>query len=140
MRIFYLVVLSLFTFQSCSSSDDSPMLDENAEMEMGGEIISSSSFIGDFIGSAHPTSGMAAINEAKTRLSFTNFKTDSGPVLEVYLATDPSASTYITLGALKGIDGNYEYDLPNNVDFKVYSHVIIWCVDFKVNFGYAVLK
>ncbi len=99
-----------------------------------------STFQGDFVSSAHPTSGKVSTNEAKTTLSFTNFKTDNGPVLEVYLATNTSASTYISLGLLKGLNGNYEYTLPANVDFTVYNHVIIWCVEFKVNFGYAVLK
>ena len=76
----------------------------------------------------------------KTILSFTNFSTDDGPLLEVYLATDTSASTFITLGALKGTFGNYEYNLPADVDYKVYNHVMVWCVTFSVNFGHAILK
>lgn len=144
MRIFYLAILFLISMQSCSNSD-APMMEE-VEMQMEEEkpmeedMSGASLFQGDFVSSAHTTSGKATINEAKTTLSFSNFKTDNGPVLEVYLATNTSVTTYITLGAVKGVDGNYEYVLPNNVDYKIYNHVIIWCVDFKVNFGYAILK
>ncbi|WP_308992236.1 DM13 domain-containing protein [Mariniflexile litorale] len=138
MKIYYLLFIVLISFQSCSSSD-TPMMEAEMQMEED-EMMNTSTFEGDFMSSAHPTSGKATINEAKTILSFTNFKTDDGPLLEVYLATDTSASTYITLGALQGVNGNYEYALPTNIDYAVYNHVIVWCVTFSVNFGYSVLK
>lgn len=144
MKIFYSLILIFISFQSCSSSD-SPMKDaEVMPMEGGMQMQeppqNTASLKGDFVSGAHPTSGKVIVNEAKTLVSFSNFKTDNGPILEVYLASDTSASNYITLGVLKGVEGNYQYVLPTNVDFKVYNHVIIWCVDFKINFGYAVLK
>ena len=95
---------------------------------------------GDFVSAAHETKGTAAINSSKTILSFTNFKTDNGPILDVYLATDTNATNYVDLGVLKGLDGDYDYDLPTNIDFTTYKYVIIWCVDYSVNFGYAVLE
>ena len=131
MKNAFMLLLVLISFSSCSNSNDDSikqMLEVNKSYE------------GDFVSSAHPTSGKALVNIENTTLSFTNFKTDNGPVLEVYLATDTSASKYVSLGALKGLDGNYEYTLPKNIDFSVYNHVIIWCVDFKVNFGFAILK
>lgn len=135
MKILFVILLALISFQSCSSSD-SPMMEDMDNDTMMNLTV----FKGDFVSGAHTTSGKATINTAKTILSFTNFKTDNGPLLEVYLATDSSASSYITLGALKGVDGNYEYALPANVDYTKYNHVIVWCVTFSVNFGYAVLK
>ena len=137
MRIFYVIFLVVITFQSCSSSE-SPMMEE-VEVDME-NMLETLLLEGDFVSSAHPTSGKATINEEKTLLSLTNFKTDSGPSLEIYLATDTSGSNYITLGAIKGVDGSYEYALPSNVDYSIYNHVIVWCVPFSVNFGYAVLK
>ncbi|MCH4553502.1 DM13 domain-containing protein [Aestuariibaculum lutulentum] len=129
----------LLLIMSCSTSDDSEMLsEENMEMEEMSSV--EVAYSGNFISSAHPTSGKVTIDKDKKIVSFTNFKTDSGPGLEVYLATDTSASSYISLGALKGIEGNYEYNLPDNIDYNQYNHVIIWCVPFSVNFGYAVLN
>ncbi|MBD0831699.1 DM13 domain-containing protein [Aestuariibaculum sediminum] len=139
MKLFYLLALTTLLFSSCSSSDDTTeMSEENMEME---EMTSDeAAYTGDFVSSAHETSGMASIDKDKKTLALTNFKTDEGPNLEVYLATNTSASTYITLGAIKGVNGNYSYDLPENINFETYNHVIIWCVPFSVNFGYAVLK
>ena len=137
MRIFYLLLLVFISFQSCSSTD-SPMMDDmNMEKE---NMMPSALYEGDFVSSAHPTSGKASINDTKTTLTLTNFKTDSGPSLEIYLATNTSATNYISLGSIKGVDGTYEYTLPANIDFSTYNHVIVWCVPFSVNFGYAVLK
>ncbi|WNH11791.1 DM13 domain-containing protein [Thalassobellus suaedae] len=147
MRVFYLFFLVLISFQSCStSSNDDMIVKEEKEMEMKEEMqmeedMSNSNLLsGDFISGAHTTSGKASVNEDNTTLSFLNFKTDEGPLLEIYLATDTSAKEYITLGVIKGVNGNYEYDLPENIDLVKYNHVLVWCVTFSVNFGHAVLK
>tara|TARA_R110002049_G_scaffold175107_2_gene342433 strand:+ start:5929 stop:6378 length:450 start_codon:yes stop_codon:yes gene_type:complete len=149
MKSFFLVVLMVVFFHSCSTSDENVPDKKVMEDDMGMQMLpkdddpmeeSKISYKGNFVSGAHTTTGVAAVNNAKTSLSLTDFKTDNGPVLEVYLATNTSASTYISLGVLKGIQGNYEYTLPDNVDYSVYDHVLIWCVDFKVNFGHAVLK
>jgi hypothetical protein len=138
MKSVFILLLVLLTIQSCSNADDLSMMEEN-QMMMDDDP-TSTTFTGDFVSSAHPTSGKASINKEKTVLTFTNFKTDNGPVLEVYLTTDTSVLNYISLGALKGVNGNYEYTLPSNINYSVYNHIVIWCVDFKVNFGYAILK
>jgi hypothetical protein len=104
-------------------------------------IDSTASFKGAFVSSAHPTTGNATVNKEKTKLNFTNFKTDSGPDLDIYLVSNLSniSGEFKNLGNIKGINGNYTYDLPANIDFEVYKYVVVWCTDFKVNFGYATL-
>lgn len=99
------------------------------------------SFTGDFISGAHTTSGIASIDQDETTLTLTNFKTDSGPDLNIYLATSNTnvTSDFIDLGNIKGVDGNYTYALPSNTDYTEYQYVIVWCVAFNVNFGYALL-
>jgi hypothetical protein len=98
-------------------------------------------FRGDFVSAAHKTTGIATIDQAKTTLTLTNFKTDSGPDLNIYLAASLSSVTadFIDLGNIKGLKGNYTYPLPDNKDYTIYKYVIVWCVDFDVNFGYAEL-
>lgn len=99
-------------------------------------------FRGDFVSAAHKTSGIATIDQEKTTLTLTNFKTDSGPDLNIYLTSSLGAITsdFIDLGNIKGVKGNYNYDLPENLDYTQYKFVIVWCVDFDVNFGYAELE
>lgn len=98
-------------------------------------------FRGDFVSAAHQTKGIATIDQGKTSLTLTNFKTDSGPDLNIYLTTSLSAITsdFIDLGNIKGVKGNYTFDLPEQVDYTLYKFVLVWCVDFDVNFGYAEL-
>jgi len=148
MKYYLFSALILLSFYSCSSDGSTEMMVEQSNDTTTDDSNDNSdntdnnnySYQGDFISSAHETRGVATVNVDKTKLTLTNFKTDDGPLLELYLATDTTAKTYVSLGVLKGIDGNFEYDLPENIDFVEYSHVIVWCVDFSVNFGYAVLK
>lgn len=130
MRIsLFIFVFSLFLF-SCSSENlpDAP--------DTMSDIIS---YSGDFVSVAHPTMGKVTVDQNKSILSIENFKSDDGPVLEMYLATNTNATTFISLGDLKGLEGNYEYNLPENVDLDTYKFVMVWCVDFSVNFGHAEL-
>ena len=126
--IFITAIMSITFFTSCEKDDpvnpgDNP------------------SFIGDFVSGVHATSGMASIDKDKTTLSLTDFKTDSGPDLNIYLARNIASVTsdYIDLGNIKGIDGDYTYALSGNTDYTKYKYVVVWCVAFDVNFGWAEL-
>ncbi len=123
-------ILSAGLFLISCSKDDNTDSDPNQ-----------AAFKGDFVSAVHQTSGSASIDQDETTLSLTNFKTDSGPDLNMYLATSITnvVNEYIDLGDIKGIDGNYTYDLPDNVDFADYKYVVVWCVAFNVNFGSAEL-
>ena len=99
------------------------------------------SFVGDFVDSAHSTSGVASIDSNATTLTLTSFKTSSGPDLNIYIASSLNSVTadFLDLGDIKGRNGTYTYDLPAGKDYLHYKYVIVWCVDFDVNFGYAEL-
>lgn len=122
------VFLSALLFVSCSKDDTDDPAPEAA-------------FKGDFVSAVHPTSGRASIDQEETTLSLSNFKSDDGPDLNIYLASSLTTVTndFIDLGDIAGIDGDYAYSLPENVDYAIYKYVVVWCVAFDVNFGYAEL-
>ncbi|GAA4063103.1 hypothetical protein GCM10022389_04660 [Flavobacterium cheonanense] len=128
---FMLVSLTLLItlLSSCSSDDDNQT------------TAPESLYKGTFVSAVHPTSGLASVNATKTKLTFTSFMSDNGPNLDIYLVSDLSNvnADFINLGNIKGLSGTHSYDLPANVDFAVYKHVVVWCSDFNVNFGYATL-
>ncbi|WP_372792851.1 DM13 domain-containing protein [Lutibacter sp.] len=126
MKNIVIFSFSLVLIMSCSKSDDMQIVIE----QMGG----------DFVARAHPTSGKRAVNSDKTILTFTNFKTDNGPKLLVYLSTDVISSEYINLGDLRGVSGDFTYEIPTNTDLEKFKIANIWCVDFSVSFGTAELK
>ena len=130
--IFMLVSLTLLitSLSSCSSEDDNQT------------TAPASLYRGTFVSAVHPTSGSASVNASKTMLTFTSFMSDNGPNLDIYLVSDLSNvnADFINLGNIKGLSGTHSYDLPANVDFAVYKHVVVWCSDFNVNFGYATLS
>lgn len=106
MKNWYLYI-ALFLFTACSSSKD--MIEEmdelpNNPVNMMEEEETTTNFVSD----AHSTSGTASVSEDGTTLFLTNFKSDDGPLLEVYLAVNLTAATYVSLGDLKGLDGNYQ--------------------------------
>ncbi|WP_341226856.1 DM13 domain-containing protein [uncultured Arcticibacterium sp.] len=137
-----LLPIALFSilFTACSKTDVNPpeiISDEEIAMNNGDiEIL----YNGDFMDAAHPTSGLVQVYEENgvKKLRFTNFKTDSGPDLRVYLAENDGAANFIEVSK-KVENGTLEYTLPAEVDLSKQNHVLIWCKLFKVNFGTAVL-
>ena len=121
------ILLTGFLLVACNKSDD--------------PTPTGATYQGDFVSGAHSTSGVASVDSSGTTLTLTNFKTDSGPDLNIYLATSLSTikSEHIDLGDIKGRNGTYDYSVPAQTDFDAYKYVVVWCVDFDVNFGYAIL-
>lgn len=98
---------------------------------------------GEFESGAHTTTGTAAVVELAEGgrvLTLTDFETDPGPDLRVYLATDRDASDNVDLDGLKGNVGNQQYEIPEDVDLARFSTVVIWCRAFSVEFGGAELQ
>ena len=126
--------MTFFVLIACNSGDDDMLTNSCSEMTEQENIK------GDFVSDTHPTSGMVTVNADKSVLSINNFKTDDGPKLLLYLTTDLDVNDYVDLGDLKGIEGDFEYDIPSNTDLMKYRYVVVWCVDFSVSFGHAELE
>ena len=138
MRRYTIVLIFSVLLLSCGTSDSDELYSNTSLVNP--QAVSQSSFVGDFVSDAHPTSGMVKVNSTKTSLSFENFKTDQGPKLLIYLSTTVDSTDYVNLGDLQGTEGNYTYKISTNTDLKKYKYVVIWCVDFSVSFGHAELK
>jgi len=103
---------------------------------------------GQFEGVSHEGSGRAAVVEVRgneRKLTLSDFETDNGPDLFVYLAagnpsTEGEVSDYADLGRLKGNKGSQQYTIPPDVDLRRYSTVVIWCRAFTVLFTRAELR
>ena len=99
-------------------------------------------YSGTFVGvgdGIHDAQGTASVLEADGSrvLRLEDFRSTNGPDLYVYLATDQSASDYVSLGTLKGNSGNQNYAIPDGTDLEKYDEVLIWCKAFGVLFGSA---
>jgi hypothetical protein len=102
---------------------------------------------GSFESIAHSGMGDAAIVElpsGRRMLTLTDFETDSGPDLRLYVSTGNPASgdlgDFEDLGALKGNLGNQQYELPAGLSLDRYSTVVVWCRAFSVAFTSAALE
>jgi hypothetical protein len=97
---------------------------------------------GNFINGVHPVSGKAAWHKASNTqtLLLSNFSSDAGPDLKVYLSKDITASSFISLGDLKSTTGNQTYNIPNSALTSDYKYVLIWCQRFSVLFGSASIQ
>lgn len=106
---------------------------------------------GRFHGVHHETMGNATIYrlpDGRRVLRFTEFATSNGPDVQVYLvaasdARDNATVThagFVSLGAIKGNQGDQNYEIPAGVDLAKYRTVTVWCRRFSVNFGSAPLS
>lgn len=96
---------------------------------------------GTFMSNVHPTSGTVKLYEkdGKRTLIFTDFKTDGGPDLRIYLAETTGVRNFIELTKLNA-GGNFSVELPADADPARQRYVLIWCKAFSVLFGNAELK
>ncbi|AQG78292.1 DM13 domain-containing protein [Spirosoma montaniterrae] len=96
---------------------------------------------GPFMSNVHPTSGTVSLYEkaGKRTLVFTNFKTDGGPDLRIYLAETTGVRNFIEVSKLNAT-GNFFVELPAAADPTRQRFVLIWCKAFSVLFGNAELK
>jgi len=126
-------------FLSCGSGDGD-MMDQVVISGGSSGGSTSTELKGGFVSDAHTTIGTATVSADQMKLTLSNFKTDSGPKLLLYLSTDVDSKDFVNLGELKGLEGNFEYDIPLGTDVKRHKYVVVWCVDFFVSFGHAELK
>jgi hypothetical protein len=82
---------------------------------------------------------VVSLTDGSKILRLENFKSTNGPNVHVYLSTDKHATDYVDLGKLKANNGNQNYDIPSGTDITKHNMVLIWCKDFSVLFGSAVL-
>lgn len=108
---------------------------------------------GSLISHEYATSGTVKILQLAdgTRiLRLENLDTSDGPKVEVWLTDAPvlegrdgwfvfDDGNHRSLGALKGNQGNQNYEIPAELDLADFSSVSLWCVTFSVSFGAAEL-
>jgi len=110
-------------------------------------------YTGKLEGKIHQTSGRATVyksTDGKKYLRISDFTTSNGPDVHVFLvrAEDKALGGEIVkgeldgveLGALKGNQGDQNYDLPASVDLNKYQAVAIYCERFHAIFGVARLE
>nr|WP_293843407.1 DM13 domain-containing protein [uncultured Arsenicibacter sp.] len=96
---------------------------------------------GTFRNGVHTVSGTVKLYEksGKQTLVFTNFATDGGPDLRIYLAADTQAGNFTEVQRLT-TTGNFYVDLTTPLRLDQQRFVLIWCKQFSVHFGNAELK
>ena len=132
---FFSLIACIILLASCSTSDDG-----NSETNNNGNNNTPQPLMGTFVDGAHPTSGTVVVNAERTTMNFTDFMTDFGPILNVYLCTNQECGNFIDLGELQALSGDFSYNLSQNLNFDSYEYVVIWCVEFSVGFGSAKLE
>ena len=126
-------------FLSCiSCKKENTVTNVNTPAPVGTTLVS-----GNFASNAHTSTGtVKVIKEAtgKTYLSFENFSTSNGPDLRIWLAINTSGTSYQEVGLLTAVSGNFSYELNSTINYSTNNYVLIWCKDFSVLFGHAVLQ
>ena len=82
---------------------------------------------------------------SKYYLVFKNFSSYNGPDIHVYLSKTIGNNAmppidYKDLGFLKYLNGTFNYEFATKPDIDTYKYVIIWCAQYRIQFGYTELK
>jgi hypothetical protein len=129
------VFCAALLFSSCKKSAE----DNVQETVQNGTTLKT----GTFVSNSKTTSGTAKIvrgSDNIVRLVFENLSTGNGPDVRVWLSPNTTGSPRQDLGLLKAVTGTFSYELSSSIDYTTNNRVLIWCVDFAVLFGHAVLQ
>jgi hypothetical protein len=137
-KLTYLLLAASFIITSCKKENTTPAA-VTEQLPVAVTVLAT----GSVTSSVHTSSGtVKVVKDAanKIYLVFENFKTDNGPDLRVWLSPNNSGTPYQELGLLKAASGNFFYELDASVNYTSNNRVLIWCKQFSVLFGYAVLQ
>lgn len=138
MRKLNLILLSGVLFIVACSKD------KTASLITPPEVIDTAAANIKYSGPFTPTGGIVAYGYAKIvssnqklNLVLDSFYVSSGPDLKVYLSKSASPQDFINLGALRNQTTELTYPLMENIDFTVYTHVLIHCQQYNHLFAVA---
>jgi hypothetical protein len=103
--------------------------------------------MGTFVSREHHTSGVVRVlahGDGRRVVRLEALDTSNGPDLYVYLSANRADGAeggfdddYVSLGRLKGNQGDQNYEVPAGADLDRLSTVVIWCDRFNAVFGAA---
>ena len=138
------IALLLVTAIACKKENNTPKTSTTIPTDTSGYFrIQENNFISS---GGHTTTGSLIVfgnkasNPDTLMYYFKNFKTDDGPDLDVYISEELNPVNFTNIGDLKAITGNFFYKVKVTPSVNASAYVIVWCVDFNVNFGYAQLQ
>lgn len=126
--------------QTNGTTVDEPMTEQMTSAPAQSSLAGTFVGVNDGIHNAEGQAKVISLNGDGRILRLENFGSTNGPDLYVYLATDKSASDFVSLGRLKGNIGNQNYEILTGTDLEAYDSVLIWCQAFSVLFGSAELE
>jgi Electron transfer DM13 len=134
MKKFIPFLFIAFSFTQCSKS----VKDVTETIPTDLTVISQ----GSFTNGVHSVSGVVKLSKdaaGKKFLVFEDFKTESGPDLRIWLAEDNAGKNYAEITKTVN-NGTYKLELASDVDTSKKTYVLVWCKQFTVLFGSAILK
>jgi hypothetical protein len=95
-------------------------------------------FTGTLNGDSEGSFEIVQTGEARTLNLASSFRANGTNNVDLWLATDATATTFIELPGLQ-TEGAQTFDIPGSVDLAVYNYVVVWCDDIDVVIGTAEL-
>ncbi|MEY4903469.1 MAG: hypothetical protein RLZZ292_1284 [Bacteroidota bacterium] len=131
----FLSLLFVLSFAACRKVpvDNTPIVTTPTDKTL---------FTGSFQNGAHTVTGTAKIIEEASKkryLVLENLKSDAGPDIRVYLATDKTAKDFVEVNSTV-TNGNSKTELPAAANTDKQKYVLIWCKQYSVLFGNALLQ
>jgi len=139
MKNFLLLSAALVLF-ACDADENTPTQPIDDDFDpIGATLIKDGMFVS---AGGYTVTGTASIFEKNGNLFVVldPYSSSNGPDLRVYLSRNETATSFVNLGLLKSTMGKQSYAVPVSVNINEFSHVHIWCQQFSVQFGRAMLN
>ena len=135
MKKLFTVLLAILIFNACKKENNTPTTPGTDTRPSGSIIATAKITEGNTPGDKANGDAHLFNDNGTWKLYLTNFSTNNGPDLHVYLATTQDAANFIDLGLLRSTSGDQVYNIIGNPSLASYKYIIIWCKQFSVYFG-----
>lgn len=132
--------VAVVVLAGCSSKSSEKTMNSSSSSSAKTEmVVKTPAKTGTFMGmNDKNVSGLVKVADGK--IMFSNFKTDEGPDLHVYLAKDGDVKDGIVVAKIDLKSSEQSFDIPENTDMSKYNTVLIYCDKAHVTFGEAKLS
>lgn len=142
-KIWLLGLLGLLMLAACKKEKQKTVT-TNDEAPAVSDTLRTGNFIDQ--GAGHSVSGKGLLfKDANNNiiLRLENFNMTAGPNVDLFLSKTNTYNAQVI--KIKDLttgfsNSSFNTDVDDTIDFSQYHYVILWCVDYSVQFGYADLN
>ena len=140
MKVLCLLIAITCGMSSCSKQNQVNQVPATDNIDTSKGAIKYSGMFSSAPGESVSGNALVLFQNGVYSIALENMNVGNGPDLHLYLSKELKPLNFIDVSKLKSTSGNQVYALTSIPNFTQYKYVLVFCQQYNVLFGSAVLK